>query len=353
MGEIVLQTHWGPLVAIYLFFGGLAAGALCVSAIINLKYKDKFIKTVRFGAWAGVFLLIVGVLCLVAETRMPLRSMQVWQSFVNPTSWMTIGAWLLVVGVAIAGLYALASTRAVTDKLKFLKGAARGLAVITIPVSVGIAAYTGILLAVLVAHPLWHTWLLPLLFTVSAVDTGVALILGFATLREKQVGRTAEKPVKATEAATKSVPEAAAGDAAQKLVVAAPPEEAAQKSVVAVAPANDALAKLKGLLEKATIGLVAAEIVVLIAYLTSVTAGGGVGATSVQLLVSGSLSLYFWALFVACGLIVPLAVSIVLTVKHALAAKGSLLPLLGAALCLVGGCALRFLVLLAGLPVYA
>jgi formate-dependent nitrite reductase membrane component NrfD len=332
MGEIVLQTHWGPLVAIYLFFGGLAAGAICVSAIINLKYKDTFQKTVRFGAWAGVFLLIVGVLCLVAETRMPLRSMQVWKSFVNPTSWMTIGAWLLVVGIVIAGLYALANTKAITDKLKFLKGAAKGLAVIAIPVSVGIAAYTGILLAVLIAHPLWNTWLLPLLFTVSAMDTGVALILGFAMLREKKVDKTAEKPVEATEAVS---------------------VKAGQKPVAATAPANGALANLKSLLEKTTIGLVVVEIIVLAAYLVSVAAGGDVGATSVHLLVSGSLSPYFWTLFVVCGLVAPLAVSVVLTVKHAFAAKGSLLPLLGAALCLVGGCALRFLVLLAGLPVYA
>jgi formate-dependent nitrite reductase membrane component NrfD len=349
MEEVVLQTHWGILVALYLFLGGLAAGTLCVSALVSLKAKDRFKKTVRFGAWAGTILLIVGVLCLVAETSMPLKAVMVWQSFVNPTSWMTIGAWLLVAGTVIAGLFALTSTEWLTSRLKFLKKLQSGLAVLVIPVSFGIALYTGILLAVLVSHPLWHTWLLPVLFTVSALDTGVALVLGFASLREPR--------------------------------------------------SKDAkdLDRFKIVLEKSTVVLVVLELLVLAAYLVTVAMAGGVAATSVRLLIAGALSPYFWLLLVVCGLAVPLAVSILSIRGHSFAdkaksspsptdeAEGSpspssaektgdapspaptaktegspaqserlkvALPLVGVVLCLVGGCTLRFLVLLAGLPVH-
>jgi len=351
MDGIALQTEWGGLVAVYLFLGGLAGGTLCLSALIDLKGRGRFARTVRFGAWAGTLCLIAGVLCLLVETSMPNRSIMLWRSFANPTSWMTIGAWLLFCGIVVSGVYALSTTAAVTARLGFLARIRKGLARVVAPLSVCIAVYTGILLGVLTAHPLWNTWLLPALFTVSALDTGVALVSGYAVVRE---------------------PAGAEG-----------------------------LAHLRALLERATIALVLAELAVLAIYLGSVASGGGVAAASVGLLVSGPLAGWFWGLLVACGLAAPLAISVLLSRRAAPAASPAApdaakadaaeagapradaesaamaalsadapaegaapaaapaipsrawaLPVLAAALCLTGGCALRFLILLAGLPVH-
>ena len=339
MEVTMLQTQWGPLIAIYLFLGGLAGGTLLVSSIIGLKKPGVFTKTVRFGAWAGTILLIVGVLCLLAETTMPTRAMIMWQSFSNPTSWMTIGAWLLFCGIVAAGLYALAVTPVIADKAGFLKKIQRPLAVLAAVFGCAVAVYTGILLCVLVAHPLWNTFLIPVLFTVSAVDTGVALVLAYLVLRENRQ-----------------------------------------------APG---LSALHALLEKITVGLVLAELAVLAVLLVSVAAGSDVGALSVQLLTSGSLAVWFWGVLVLCGLVVPLVLALA-TLRHprktqktplahtgAVAAaapspaasaetpeekaaqapaaamdRAGALTLTGAVLCLIGGCTLRFLILLAGLPLY-
>lgn len=294
MEEVMLQTQWGWQIALYLFLGGLGAGTLLVAGIVNIKRGEAMKKPVRFGAWAGTLCLIVGVLLLVTEVSMPLRALLLWQSFSHLGSWMAIGAWLLVVGIAGAGIWAL------TLSIKAFAKAARPLSFVAIVLGVCIAAYTGILLCVLEAHPLWNTLLLPLLFTVSAIDTGVALLVLFAGVRMKGV------------------------------------EEA--KPVLAV-------------LERSTLVLVAAEAVVLVAMLVLVGTGSDVGALSVGLLVSGQLAPWFWVAFVLLGLVVPLVIT--LAVPRMADGKGAGLTLPGAVCVLVGGCALRFLILLAGLPVWA
>lgn len=332
MGEIALQSSWGVLVALYLFLGGLAAGTGMVAAVINLKWGERFRGIVRFGSWAAVILLVVSVLCLLAETTMPLRAMQLWRAFTNPASWMTIGAWLLVAGIAVFGLFALASTPAITGAVFRGKPATaqkvkRVLSVIAVPAGVCIALYTGILIGVLVNHPLWNSLIVPVLFTVSAFDTGVALIAGYLC-----VGR----PL-ASKKATDCKPAADAGTAK----VSNSPSEADRAE----------LSKLSGLLERASIGLIVTELVVLAAFLLIVNGTGEVGALSVWVLMAGPLAIPFWVVLVIGGLLVPLVLEILKTARPTLVGvKAKPIILTASALVLIGGCVLRFLVLYAGLP---
>lgn len=300
--QTVLQTTWGVPIALYLFLGGLAAGTMVVSGLIYLKKGEEFIRTVRFGAWAGVVCLAAGLLCLLMEVSEPLRALQLWSAFTNSSSWMAIGAWLLFCGMAAFGIYALGSVIAPWRRIM------RPWSYLVIALGVCIAVYTGILLGVLKAHPLWNSALLPCLFTVSALDTGVALVAIFMAFGEKA----------------------------------------------------EECAKVQHVLERVVFVLVIAEMVVLAGYLVLVGTGSTVGANSVSILVGGKLAVPFWALFVVIGLVAPLALAI-LTLKRQKAAKGAaetpakpavLLPVLGAACALVGGLALRFLVLAAGIPVW-
>jgi formate-dependent nitrite reductase membrane component NrfD len=302
--ETVLQTNWGWEIAVYLFLGGLSAGILCVVAIINLVTKDRFKDTIRFCSWAGVVLLAIGVFLLLLDVGLPMRAIMLWQSFVNLGSWMAFGAWFLFIGIIIYGIYALSNTNWVTNKLNFLLKCRTALAVIIIPLSLGIAIYTGLLLGVLDTHPLWNTWLLPVLFTVSALDTGVAFVIGYAVLGESGI--------------------------------------------------KDRVARLKKILEVSTVALILLECVILTIYMSTVASAGGVAAASVGILTSGTLSQLFWVLLIACGLAVPLLISALLLIRRDIAEKTwEFLPLLGVSLCLVGGFTLRYIILMAGLPVYA
>ena len=316
MGDIALQTSWGVQIALYLFLGGLAGGTALVTGIVRLKWGEQFKGLTCFGAWASVLLLIAGVLCLVTEVTMPLRAMQLWIAFTNPASWMTIGAWLLVAGIVATGLFALASTPAIANKVLGQKAGAaqRVLAAISAVLGTCIAIYTGILLCVLVNHPLWNTPLLPVLFTVSALDTGIALVCLHLALA---------KPAK----------EAVEAQPAEKAAEDAPEQKAAAKPLVA-------------LLEKCSVGLIAAEAVVLALLLALVNGAGTVGALSVWVLAAGPLAAPFWGLLVVAGLAIPLALELLqLKGRHA-----QWMAVAAPALILAGGLALRFLILYAGLP---
>ena len=202
----------------------------------------------------------------------------------------------------------------------------RVLAIISAVLGACIAIYTGILLCVLLNHPLWNTPLLPVLFIVSAFDTGIALVCLYLCMG---------KPLGETEASAISKPIAT--------------EAAAENSAPAARQASEdaaALAKMAALLERCSIGLIAAEALVLAALLLMTSSAEEAGALSVWVLIAGPLAVPFWAVLIAAGLAVPFALELLqLKGKHAkwMAPTAPLLIL-------VGGCALRFLILYAGLP---
>lgn len=303
---IEIQSTWGWLVAVYLFLGGLGAGAMVTVAAISLFTGDRYKSTVRFGAWASAVAIGAGTLFLLLDVGKPFRALVLFRSFSNFTSWMTIGAWLLVGAICLNGLFALLWTEPVLswlgskwqtllDKRRAFRTA---LAVAGIPVNLGVAIYTGVLLGVLPFRPLWHTWLLPALFTASALDTGVGLVVAYAALRERAAG----------------------------------------------------VKRLRTVLEICIVALVAIEGTVLALFLDGHLKGSPDAARSAEMLTSGLLSVPFWAVVVGLGLAVPFLVCL-LQLSGLVKNRATLaVSLFGVASCLVGGWTLRFLVLSAGMP---
>ena len=254
---IGLQTQWGWLIAIYLFLGGLGAGVFCTVALIALITGERFKPTIRFGAWASAILIAVGTMALLAEVGVPLRAIVLFNSFVNLDSWMARGAWFLFFAILFNGLFALLWTdRALTRVERVWKGLVthraiwRGIvAVIGIVVNIGVAVYTGILLNVLPFRPFWNTNILPLLFTVSAMDTGLGLITAYATLRERGEG----------------------------------------------------VKRLRTVLELFVIGWIVVESAVLAYYLQTMLGSSADAMRSAQLLINGALSPLFWIFVVGLG----------------------------------------------------
>ncbi len=305
---VELQDTWSWLPAIYLFLGGLSAGAFLTTAFVKLARPGRFEKTVTGGMWITVGALAIGLFSLIAEVEKPLQAMWVFGSFVNPTSWMTIGAWLLLVAFIVFLLSALVATKPVAEWLSgswkwfgaHRETVGKVLAVVGIPLAVGVAVYTGILLGAAGSIPLWDTWLLPALFTVSAFDTGLAAVLILATFVER----------------------------------------------------DEAFEPIRSLLEKVVVALVVLEGIVLVAFVSTMQGAGTNEATSVGILTEGALSVQFWLLVVVVGLVVPLVAAVVqLLVARRRGDKAvtTALPVAGGACALVGGFTLRFVVLAAGL----
>lgn len=318
----MLQLTWSWQPALYLFLGGMGAGAFVMAAVLFLIDRTKHRLIVCVSMWAALASLAVGLLLLLSELITPTRGLLMWQSFGHFTSWMTYGAWGAFAAMAVFAVSALLATRPVgvwlAKKWKWFGkhgiGLRRVLAIIGIVLGAFVAVYTGMLLMSAGSVPLWNTPLLPILFTVSAFDTGVALV----------------------------------------------------ELVAVVAAKKDPLApKARTLMERVVVVLVVVEMLVLAAFLASMlggdvqTAVGATRAASAELLMSGGLAACFWGMVVACGLVLPLVMAIVGLVLHRRShrqgggqggshALGAVMAL-GAAGALIGGCELRFLILAAGI----
>ncbi len=220
-----------------------------------------------------------GLLLLLSELTAPARGLLLWQSFSNQTSWMAFGAWAALLALVFFALTAIVVTRPIEAAIERKwpgfatkkRRIATVLTVIGMVLALCVAVYTGMLLMAVPAVSLWDTPLLPCLFTVFAIDTGVALveIAALAVHRREPLTHRARK-----------------------------------------------------LLERSVVVLVLVEGVVLAAYVGIMATGNGGGAfthgsaaltaaLSAWTLTSGELAPFFWGLLVACGLVLPLVMAVI------------------------------------------
>ncbi|WP_165043248.1 NrfD/PsrC family molybdoenzyme membrane anchor subunit [Adlercreutzia sp. ZJ138] len=293
-----LQTVWGWLPAIYLFLAGLSAGTFLAVTVLRFAVPDRFNRTVTYGSWAALAFLAVGLLALLAETEKPFQALIMFTSFVNFSSWMTIGAWLLLVASVLFLVNAILVTpRLVQNAGTSAKTAGKVVAIIGAVAAVCVALYSAVLLGAAPSVPLWQTWTLPLLFLASAVDTGLALTL---------------------------------------MVLLFDKDKTDNPKVVA-------------LFERAICVAVVVEALVLAAFVLTSLSSDVTSAYSASILTSGAMSVPFWAGVVIIGLAIPLVIS---AIAAATSGKDTKLPVAasvaGGACSLVGGLALRYVVLAAG-----
>ena len=178
------ELFWGLPVILYLFLAGMGAGATTVSASMLLRggggARGVHHEIARYGAVLGPIPVIVGTGLIVFE----LGSFQNGDYFkflnlllVVNLSPMNIGTWLLFLFTATSLVYAYTYLKFLPmpfgDRLKMR----RALAWVNIPLGIGVAVYTGVMLGAMPSRPFWNSPVLALLFTISALSTGVALIV--------------------------------------------------------------------------------------------------------------------------------------------------------------------------------
>lgn len=176
--------YWGLPVILYLFLAGMGAGTVTVSASMQLRGGGNghgmHDEIARYGAFLGPLPVIIGCALLVLD----LASFQTghWFRFINlyrviNLSPMSIGTWLLSFFIVTSIVYAYTYQEFLPipfgDRLTWR----RTLAWINIPLGLGVAIYTGVLLGAMPARPFWNSPILAFLFMLSALSTGTALIL--------------------------------------------------------------------------------------------------------------------------------------------------------------------------------
>lgn len=180
-----MELNWGMPVILYLFLGGLGAGALTMSAFTFLRrggggFGPNYFAEARYGALLAPLPVMIGCGMLIFE----LGSFHAghWFKWINlymtiNLSPMSIGTWLLTFFIGISLAYAFTFLKRDASPDDSFEPMRKALAWIAIPTGISVAIYTGVLLGAMPARPFWNSPVLPLVFLFSSLSTGVALIL--------------------------------------------------------------------------------------------------------------------------------------------------------------------------------
>lgn len=209
------QTAWGWLIAIYLFLGGLGAGSFLMAAFFELsgwRYRSQFCPVALVGATVSGPLVALGSALLIfdlgAGRTQPWR---IFYMFTHFSSVMTWGIYILSIFIPLALVYGFLE---LMESEAFLKGfvSARApwllrngrtyrkwVAAVGSVFAVATAVYTGVLISdVGPAIPLWsqpvlpfvRIPMLPILFFISAISTGMGLTFDIsATIADPEIQR--------------------------------------------------------------------------------------------------------------------------------------------------------------------
>lgn len=173
------QIPLGILLAQYFYLTGLSAGSFVVSVIAILGGKTEYKPLGKIGAVVAPLCLILAPMNLLIEMAQPLRAwhlMTYLPGYVNPKSPITYGVILLTAYPISAIIYAFF---VYTGNMKMSKV----FAIIGIPLAISVHGYTGFIIALGKGRALWNTALMPTLFIVSAMVSGIALMILAAIIR--------------------------------------------------------------------------------------------------------------------------------------------------------------------------
>jgi tetrathionate reductase subunit C len=163
------------LIAIYFYITGLHMGFYTTSVVATLLNKREWKPIGKIGAVGAVIILCVAPVFLLVDLTQPYRF---WHLFVhlNATSPITWGTYFLTTYPLIGLFYAY-------FVLTGRQRPAKILGLIGFPIAVSVHGYTGFILALGKARALWNASINPILFLVSAMVSGLALIVLIANVR--------------------------------------------------------------------------------------------------------------------------------------------------------------------------
>ncbi|WP_090747218.1 NrfD/PsrC family molybdoenzyme membrane anchor subunit [Mesobacillus persicus] len=293
---------WGTIIAAYLFLAGLSAGAFLTSSYVARKYPEATIIR-KVGRFISPVLMGVGLLLLIVDAEAGLKDpLRFIYLFTNFSSVMTIGTYFISFFMMAAAYIAL---------MEFLKKDVNKIVeYIGIFFAGAVAIYTGFLIGVVQTVPLWNTAILPILFVVSGLSTGIAATMLVSAFIDKKMVH----------------------------------------HVISV--------------KKIHLSLLVAEVFLIFTMFLITSSTNVAAAESISMIVSGQYSMLFWVGLIGVGLVLPIVIEALELLSKKkfehdpvglqVAASGShgiAATLITESAVLAGGFILRMLVLLAAVPI--
>lgn len=162
-----VQEEWSGLIAIYLFLGGVGAGSYVVAAI-GAILGPQWAPVTNAGLWLSFPLVCIGMLFLLSHLGTPGRALLAASK--ASTSWISRGVLILSGFIAVSAIH---FGGQVMGYYEFSEPAVQALSIVGILLAVFAALYTGALLSAAKGYPFWQTAVLPVLFLVSGLLTGL------------------------------------------------------------------------------------------------------------------------------------------------------------------------------------
>jgi Ni/Fe-hydrogenase subunit HybB-like protein len=159
----------GVLIATYFYLTGLSAGSFIISTMAYGFGMLKFKPLGKIGVVMATLLLVIAPMILLIDLEQPLRF---WHLilYLRITSPITWGTFLLTLYPMNCVVYGYFMFKGDMKRTKFF-------GLLGIPLALLVHGYTGFILALGKARVLWNTAIMPPIFLVSAMVSGLALMI--------------------------------------------------------------------------------------------------------------------------------------------------------------------------------
>ncbi|GEL06952.1 NrfD/PsrC family molybdoenzyme membrane anchor subunit [Salisediminibacterium halotolerans] len=210
---------WGAWVALYIFFVGLSAGAFLLSTLIFVFGMEQYEKVGRYALFTALICMVVALTFILLDLgRMDraFNAMTYW-NVLSVLSWEVRFYLIYMVLLSVELWFAMR-----TDLIRMAKttGGLKGkladilrlgsedlsersekkdhrwmkiLGMIGIPIAIiGVHGGTGTLFAAVAAQPYWNSPLFPVIFVVSALVSGTALLIAMYAVQRKAANKSVD-----------------------------------------------------------------------------------------------------------------------------------------------------------------
>jgi Ni/Fe-hydrogenase subunit HybB-like protein len=199
-----IEIHWSLLIVVYPYVTGLVAGAFILASLVKVFNIKEVQPTYRLALLTALAFLLVAPLPLLLHLGQPFRFYEILLT-PNPTSAMAmfgfVYAWYLM-GVLLLEIWfeyrrdlivlarsarppltwvyralSLFSRDVSAEALAFDRKAIRVITIIGIPSAFLLHGYVGFIFGSVKANPWWGSVLMPIVFLMSAIVSGIALVI--------------------------------------------------------------------------------------------------------------------------------------------------------------------------------
>ncbi len=210
---------WGAWIAFYIFFVGLSAGSFLLSTLIYVFGMEEYERIGKAALFTAIVCMIVALTFVLMDLGRPERLMNaiIYWNVTSPLGW-EVHFYLVYIALLMVELYIAmredlvraANTntlkgfvaRILTSKNSTINTLTKKrdhmwmkiLGTIGIPIAIlGVHGGTGTIFAMVKARPAWNTAIFPIIFVVSAMVSGTALLLAMYVIKRKVQKKTIDQ----------------------------------------------------------------------------------------------------------------------------------------------------------------